>query len=282
MTAPNDATASMLTVIAPRRRFAALELSALWQYRDLWWRLAVRDLQVRYKQTLLGAGWAVIQPFATMMVLHLFFGRIFGMAQHVGDVAYPVFLYAGLLPWTLFANAVTASSNCFVNNAHIITKVYFPRLLLPLAAVLTPIVDYAVAFVVLLGMMAWFAVPLTSSLILLPLLIISTLLAVLGVGIALASMTVSYRDVRHAVPFMLQLWFFMTPVIYPLSFIPAQYQWLANLNPMAGTIAAFRSAILGQTVDYSAWAISTAVAAVMLTAGLLWFSAVQRRFADVI
>lgn len=254
----------------------------LWRRRELAWVLALRDLRVRYKQTFLGVSWAVIQPLATMVVLHIFFGKVMGMADRVGGVPYPVFLYAGLLPWTLFANAVTASSNSLVGNAHILSKVYFPRLLLPLSATLVPAIDYAIAFVVLAGLMLWFQVPVTMGLVLVPLLVLSTVIAVLGVGILLASLTVCYRDFRYVVPFMLQLWLFMTPVIYDLSFVPDRYQWLMQLNPMAGTIDAFRAVVLDQPVDYAAWLVSTAVATLTLLVGLTFFARLERRFADVV
>jgi len=271
-----------VTTIKAQRGMGALDPIELWQRRDLAWVLALRDLRVRYKQTFLGVAWAVIQPLATMLVMHIFFGKVLGMDQRVGDVPYPVFLYAGLLPWTLFSNAVTASSNSLVGNAHIISKVYFPRLLLPLSATLVPVIDYLIAFVVLAGLMLWFNVPVTLGVVLIPLLVISTMIAVLGVGVLLASLTVCYRDFRYVVPFMLQLWLFMTPVIYDLSFVPERYQWLMNLNPMAGTIDAFRAVILDQPVNYAAWGVSTIVGLVTLVVGLTWFAKLERKFADVV
>lgn len=271
-----------MTIIKPQRGLGALDPFELWRRRELAWVLALRDLRVRYKQTFLGVAWAVIQPLATMVVLHIFFGKVMGMADKVGDVPYPVFLYAGLLPWTLFSNAVTASSNSLVGNSHILSKVYFPRLLLPLSATLVPAIDYAIAFVVLAGLMLWFQVPVTLGVVLVPLLVLSTVLAVLGVGILLASLTVCYRDFRYVVPFMLQLWLFMTPVIYDLSFVPQRYQWLMNLNPMAGTIDAFRAVVFGQPVNYAAWAVSTTVAVITLVIGLVWFAKLERKFADVV
>ncbi len=282
MPEPAPAHAARVTVIKPHYGLSALDPIELWHRRDLAWVLALRDLRVRYKQTLLGASWAVIQPLATMIVLHIFFGKVLGMADKVGGVPYPVFLYAGLLPWTLFANAVTASSNSLVGNAHILSKVYFPRLLLPLSATIVPVIDYCIAFVVLAGLMLWFQVPLTVGFLWLAPLVLSTVIAVLGVGILLASLTVSYRDFRYVVPFMLQLWFFMTPVIYGLDFIPEKYQWLMNLNPMAGTIDAFRAAVLGQPINYAAWLVSTTVAALTLVVGLVWFVKLERKFADVV
>ena len=270
------------TVIKPQRGLAALDLVQLWRRRDLAWVLALRDLRVRYKQTLLGVAWAIVQPLATMVVLHVFFGKVLGMAERVGDVPYPVFLYAGLLPWTLFSNAVIASSNSLVGNAHILSKVYFPRLLLPLSATIVPVIDYGIAFVVLVGLMLWFGVPMTMGMLWLAPLVLSTVLAVLGVGILLAALTVSYRDFRFVVPFMLQLWFFMTPVIYGLGFVPEQYQWLMNLNPMAGTIDAFRAAVLGQPMNIPAWLASSTVAAITLVVGLTWFAKLERKFADIV
>jgi len=255
---------------------------ALWQRRDLAWMLAQRDLRVRYKQTFLGIGWAVIQPLATMIVFHVFFGRLLGVANRVGDVPYPVFLYAGLLPWTLFASAVTLCSSSLTGNAHIISKAYFPRLLLPLSAAIVPVVDYLIAFVVLAGLMLWFQVPMTFGLVLVPLLVLTTVIAVLGVGVMLASVTVYYRDFRYVVPLMIQLWMFMTPVIYDMSFVPDRFRWLMKLNPMAGTIDAFRAVVLSQPIDYSAWAISTIVGAVGLVIALIWFAKLERRFVDVV
>ncbi len=282
LTATPSVHSARETVIKPQRGLSALDLVGLWRRRDLAWVLAMRDLRVRYKQTLLGVAWAVVQPLATMVVLHVFFGKVMGMAERVGDVPYPVFLYAGLLPWTLFSNAVTASSNSLVGNAHILSKVYFPRLLLPLSATVVPVIDYVIAFAVLAGLMAWFSVPLTLGLLWLIPLVLSTVLAVLGVGILLAALTVSYRDFRYVVPFMLQLWFFMTPVIYGLGFVPERYQWLMNLNPMAGTIDAFRAAVLGQPINTAAWLASTTVAAITLVVGLTWFAKLERKFADVV
>lgn len=279
---PADPALPPVTMIRPRRGWRSLDLGGAWRCRELGLALAGRDLRVRYKQTALGAAWALVQPLATMLVLHVFFGRALGMAGRVGDVPYPVFLYAGLLPWTLFTAAVTASATSLVSNGHILSKVYFPRLLLPISATLPPLADYALASVVLVGMMAWYGLGANAAMLLLPALVLSTLLAVLGVGILLASITVVYRDVRHVLPFLLQTWFFVTPVIYPTTLLPDRYAWLLALNPMAGIIEAFRAAILGTPIDYAAWATSTAVAAGMLLIGLIWFANVERRFADIV
>jgi lipopolysaccharide transport system permease protein len=270
------------TRIEPTRGWRPIDLAELWRFRDLMRFLVSRDIKVRYKQTALGALWALIQPVVTMLVLHLFFGKLLGMADRVGDVPYPVFLYAGLLPWTLFASSITASSNSLVNNSHILTKVYFPRIMVPLASVGSPLLDYGIAFGVLLGMMAWFDVPFTAGLLLIPVLVVTTIICVMGVGLVLASMTVSYRDIRHAVPFLVQTWFFVTPVIYPAKLLPESVAWLYQLNPMVGPIEAFRAVIVGSPIDYVGWATSTGVGLVLLVAGVFWFNRSERRFADVI
>jgi lipopolysaccharide transport system permease protein len=270
------------TLLRPRRGWAALDPLALWRFRDLAWVLAQRDLKVRYKQTLLGAGWAVIQPVATMCVLHLFFGQALGLANRVGDIPYPVFLYAGLLPWTLFASGVTAASAAITANSHIVAKVYFPRLLLPLSALLTPLVDYLIACVVLLVMMLYFGTPFTAALLLLPLFMLSTVIAMAGVGIAIASINVTYRDFRHVLPLLLQLGFFVTPVIYPVTLLPQRWQWLLPLNPMAGTVEAFRAVILNQPINAPAALVSTTVGLLFLVLGLITFANAERQFADVV
>ena len=281
------------TVLQPQRGWQPLELAKLWRYRDLLWFLGLRDIQVRYKQTALGAAWAVIQPLVTMVVLNVLFGKLMGLGAKTGATPYPVFLYAGLLPWTFFASTVTASSNSLVMNANMLRKVYFPRLIVPLASVGAPLVDYAVSFVVLLCMIAGYGalsgfgdtiyhVGVTWSMVLVPLLVGTTIVAALGVSLILASLSVRYRDFRYVVPFLVQIWFFLTPVIYPVSIVPADYQWLLALNPMSGTLEAFRGAVLGTTIDYAAWGISAAVAAGLLIVGLVQFARMERTFADIV
>ncbi len=259
------------------------DLRELWRYRDLLWLFTLRDVKVRYKQAALGAAWAVIQPVVAMVVLNAFFGKLLGVAGRMdAGVPYPVFLFAGLLPWTFFAASVTASTNSLVANAGILRKVYFPKLLVPVASVGAPLVDYVIGLAVLLGMMVFYSVPFTTALLLLPLLVLSTILAVLGVGLAMASLTVSYRDFRHVVPFLVQVWFFVTPVIYPPTIVPAQYRPLLLLNPMGGVIEGFRSAVLGQPLDVPAWAVSVAVSGTLVLVGLIYFQHVEKRFADVV
>lgn len=289
MSSPADAEAviaphrASVLVIRAERRIGLPDLGELWRYRDLLWLFTLRDIKVRYKQAALGAAWAVIQPVVAMVVLNAFFGKLLGVAERMdAGTPYPVFLFAGLLPWTFFAASVTASTNSLVANAGILRKVYFPRLLVPVAAVGAPLVDYAIGFVVLLGMMLHFGVPLSAALLLLPLLVLSTILAVLGVGLAMASLTVSYRDFRHVVPFLVQVWFFVTPVIYPPTIVPAQYRPLLLLNPMGGVIEGFRSAVLGQPLDVPAWLVSVAVSGTLVLVGLIYFQHVEKRFADVV
>lgn len=275
--------ADQITTIRPAGRWARLQPAEIWRYRDLLWLLALRDVRVRYKQAVLGAAWALIQPVVTMIVLAGFFGGLMDMEERVGSgTPYPIFLYAGLLPWMLFSSAVTASSNSLVSAAGILKKVYFPRLIVPLASAGAPLVDYALGATVLLGMMFYYGVGLSWSMLLLPMLLASTLIAVFGVSLVVAALTVAYRDFRHVVPFMVQVLFFLTPVIYPVSIVPERFRWLLMLNPMGGTTDAFRAAILGRSIDYGPWAISTAIGAVMVILGLAYFQRVEQRFADVV
>lgn len=266
---PGADFASAVVVVQPTRNWFNLDVNRLWGYRDLAWILAMRDIQVRYKQTCLGVMWAVIQPLVLMIVFRLFLGRFTGMTD-------PIALYAGLLPWTLFAAAVNAANGSLVNNASMLGKVYFPRLLLPLASLGAPLVDYLIAFVVLLGMMVWFGAAFGVALIWIPLLLISVLITAMGVGVLLAALTVSYRDFRYVVPFLIQVWFFVSPVIYDVP------DWTLRFNPMGGVIAAFRNVVLNQPIDYSALLSSTAIGAAILIVGLTVFARMERRFADVV
>jgi lipopolysaccharide transport system permease protein len=271
---------AVVTHIRPRRGWQPLGLAQLGRYQDLLLFLALRDIQVRYKQTFLGAAWAILQPVASMMAL-LFLGHLTGVAWRC-EAPYAIFLFAGLLPWTFFAGAVNASSNSLVANAAMLRKIYFPRLIIPLASVGAPLVDYLVASVVLAALMLWYGVGVTSSLLFVPPLVLSTLLAALGVGVMLSALTAAYRDFRFVVGFLVQIWFFLSPVIYPVSFIPERFRWFLALNPMYGTIEAFRAAILGRPLPFGAWAVSVVVSLICLVAGLAYFARTERRMADVI
>jgi lipopolysaccharide transport system permease protein len=267
-------------VIEPARGWRSLDLQELWAYRELLLVLTVRDIKVRYKQTVLGAAWAILQPFMTMVVFTIFFGNLAKMPSD--GFPYPVFIYSALVPWTFFANAITSSSNALVGSAHLISKVYFPRLIIPLSAIGVGIVDFAVASSILLGMMIYYGLRWSTNLIMAPVLLLAIVFTALGVGTCLSALTVSYRDFRYVVPFTVQLWMFVTPVVYPASLIPTQWRWLFHLNPMSGLIEGFRAVFLGQAFDFLGLAISAGVAITLFFIGVMFFERFERRFADVI
>ncbi|MFW5682907.1 MAG: ABC transporter permease [Phycisphaeraceae bacterium] len=280
--APPPLGSEPVTVIQPRRGVVLPSLAELWRRKDLLWLLTARDLSVRYKQTALGAIWAVLRPVVGMIVMSVFFGGVLGVAKSVEGVAYPVFLYAGLLPWQLFTAAVTASSNSLVANGGMLKKVYFPRVIVPLSAIGAPLVDFAIACGILAGIMAWYGIVPQPELLLAPVLLLAVLTAVTGFSLLLSAVSVSFRDVGHAVPFMLQMLLFMTPVIYPVKMVPEAWRWVLMLNPLSGPIESFRAVLLGTPVDWIALAVSWQVAAVMTIAGLAWFGIAERKFADIV
>ncbi|HUF03562.1 MAG TPA: ABC transporter permease [Aridibacter sp.] len=269
-----------ITVIKPSKGWVPVDLRDLWSYRDLFYILALRDIKVRYKQTLLGVAWAVIQPLATMIIFTVLFGRIANMPSD--GIPYPIFAYAGLLPWTFFANAVTNSGNSLVGNTALITKVYFPRLLIPMATVAAGLVDFMIAFGILLILMLLYGVPFTLNLAILPFLLVLTSLTAVGVGLWMSALNVKYRDVRHALPFLVQIGMFVTPIIYPPSAIPEQWRWIITLNPLAGQIEAYRAAIVGRPFDWLPLGVSVAVTAAILVYSAFMFKRMERRFADII
>jgi lipopolysaccharide transport system permease protein len=265
-------------VIDPTSRRPLVEVRELWHYRDLLYFLTWRDISVRYKQTVLGFLWAILQPFLTMLVFAIFLGRLAGMPSD--GVPYPVFSYLGLLPWTYFSGAVTRAGTSVVGNAHLLTRVYFPRVLVPLSATLSALVDFAIASLVLGGLMAWYGiVPARTTVLLLPLAAL-TALAATGIGMWLAALNVRYRDVQYAIPFLMQLWMFATPVVYPTSLVPAGWQPLFALNPMTGIIGAYRAAVLGTALDWPSLGISTLSAAVLAALGAWQFHRMEQSFAD--
>ena len=257
-----------------------LDLRELWAYRELLWVLTARDIKVRYKQTVLGIAWAVIQPVLIMIVFSIFFGRLAGVPSE--GYPYPVFVYAGLLPWTFFANAVSHSSNSIITSTNLITKVYFPRLIIPLSSIGAAIVDFLIATVIMFLLMLYYDMPFTSNLLFTPLLLLAVIFIALGIGAWLAALNVAFRDFRYVVPFMIQIWLFITPVIYPVNLIPENWQWLYYLNPMTGLIEGFRSAFLGKPFDVVGPAISFTVAIACFIIGVWYFKRVERRFADII
>lgn len=280
-TAGASATVPVL-LIRPTRGWAALRLRELWEYRELFFFLVWRDIKVRYKQTVLGASWAVIQPFFTMVVFSLFFGHL---AKVPSDgLPYPLFSYAALVPWMFFANGLSQSSNSLVGNARLISKVYFPRLIVPLSSVLSGLLDFAIAFAVLIGMMCWYGVsPSLLPLSTLPLLLLLALITSVGVGLWLSAMNVHYRDIRYAVPFLVQLWMFATPVAYPSSLLGEPWRTLYGLNPMVGVIEGFRWALLGtNTAPGPMILISAIVSVILLISGAFYFRRMERTFADVV
>ena len=261
-----------------------LDLSGLWHYRELLGFLTWRDVKVRYRQVALGAAWAVMQPLFTMLVFTLFFGRL---AKVPSDgIPYPLFAYAGLMPWMFFAGAITNSGNSLVGSAHLVTKVYFPRMIIPGASVLAGTVDFAIAFAVLLLMMAWYRVPIGAGVMLLPALCLVVSVLALGVGMWLAALNVRYRDIRYAIPFLIQVWMFVTPIIYPASILPADYRILYSINPMAGIIEAFRIALFaeinGARFDWTSLGLSSGITFVIFVYAAYDFRRMEKSFADVI
>jgi lipopolysaccharide transport system permease protein len=257
------------------------ELRDLWHYRELLYFLAWRDFKVRYKQTVLGAAWAVIQPFFTMVVFSIFFGYL-GKIPSDG-IPYPVFTFCALLPWSLFAHALTDSSNSLVNNQGLITKVYFPRLIIPIAPLFVGLVDFAIAFLVLIGLMLFYGIVPGIAALATPLFILFALATALAVGMWLSALNVQYRDVRYTIPFLTQLWLFATPVAYPSSLLPEPWRSLYGLNPMAGVVEGFRWALLGRTAAPGPLiAVSSVAVLALLLSGLWYFTRMERTFADIV
>jgi lipopolysaccharide transport system permease protein len=258
-----------------------LNLAELWAYRELLFFFVWRDVKVRYKQTVLGAAWAIIQPLTTTFAFTILFGRFGGLSRQVQG-PYALHVFVGMLPWTFFANAVTQAASSLIGSSHLISKVYFPRILIPLAAIAAGVVDFGIAFVVLLLMMAAYGVAPSWLMLALPLYLIGTIVAAAGAGILFAALIVTYRDVRYVMTFVMQLWLFATPVLYPLDMIPARWHTLYALNPMAGLIAGFRHAVLGGPFPARVILISSVAAVLLCAIGVRYFLQVERRFADVI
>jgi homopolymeric O-antigen transport system permease protein len=267
--------------IKPSKGWVSLKLGELWQYRELLYFLIWRDVKVRYKQTALGAAWAIIQPVMTMVVFSLFFGKL-GKIPSDG-IPYPIFSFAALVPWTFFANGLSQSSNSLVGSANLITKVYFPRLAIPIATVLSGVVDFVLAFIVLLGMMLYYGIVPTVNTLWLPLFLLLAVVSSLGVGLWLSALNVEYRDVRYVVPFLTQFWMFATPIAYPSSLLHEPWRTVYGLNPMAGVVEGFRWALLGgNTAPGPIIAVSSLAAVVILVSGAFYFRRMEKTFADVV
>lgn len=269
------------SIVLESRRGWSLDLKSLWDYRELVYFLVWRDVKVRYKQTAVGIAWVILQPLFTTMLFLLIFSRL---ARIPSDgVPYPLFAYSALLSWNLFAQSLTRGGDSVVQNANLITKIYFPRLILPMAAILSPLVDFTVGFLMLAAMMGWYGVTPGIQVLALPLFIVLTITTALAVSLWFSALNVRYRDVTHAVPFVVQSWMFLSPVAYPVSMIPEKWRFLYSLNPMAGVIEGFRWALLGHRApDFQVIAISTAVVLAILIPGLIYFRQTERTFADVI
>jgi lipopolysaccharide transport system permease protein len=270
-----------VTVVKPAPRWPHLDLPELWHFRELLLRLTWRDIAVRYKQTSIGVAWAILQPFLTMVVFTFIFGRFANFPSK--DVPYPIFTYSALLPWTYFASAVALSGGCLVGNRGLVTKVYFPRVLLPLAGVTVPLVDFLLASLVLGGMVVWFDVYPSLAFVLAPLFMLMAFLTALGVGLLLSAVNVRYRDVPYAIPFVLQIWLYLSGVVYAISALPEKWQWVLALNPMTAVISGFQWGVLGTAApELSKTLVSVGATAILFVVGLWFFRRSEPRFADTI
>ena len=281
MKSPDESLNASVIRIRPVSGGVRLNLGDLWEYRELLYFLVWRDLKVRYKQTVLGAAWAIIQPLLLMLVFTVFFGRLIGVPSE--GLPYSIFAYTALLPWQLFARALSDASVSLVANERVITKVYFPRLLVPAAAVISSLVDFAIAFVLLLGMMLFYGIYPGSAIIALPVFILLALIAALGVGFWLSALNAIYRDVRYTLPFLTQLWMFATPVVYPSSLVPREWWFLYSLNPMVGVVEGFRWSLLGKAAPSETMLVVSAVVVLFIFgAGVVYFGRMEQTLADVI
>ena len=271
----------LVTIIQPPKGWVPLELRGLWEYRDLLYLFVWRDLKLRYKQTMVGASWAIIQPFIAMVVLSIFFGKLIKVPSE--GIPYPIFAYTALVPWMYFVNALTQSSNSVVGNYTMITRVYFPRLVIPITTVVTGLLDFAIAFAILIGMMLFYGIVPTAAIWTLPFFIMLTIATALGLGLWLAALNVEYRDVRFILPFLTQILFFITPVAYPSSLVPEPWRAIYSLNPMVGVIEGFRWALLGKAQPPSVVLVISVIAVIgLLIGGLYFFRYKEGTFADVI
>jgi len=269
-----------VTVIEAPRGWHMLNWRELWAYRELLWVLVSRDVRVRYKQSVLGGGWAILRPLLAMGIFSVIFGMLAKMPSD--GVAYPLFVYAALLPWNYFAASVGSSANSLVGSAHLVSKVYFPRLIIPLSSIGAPLVDLLVSMSVLVALMVWYSVAPSVQLLAVPLLLLGITLAAIGVGTLLSALTVTYRDFTHITPFLIQVWMYATPVIFPASLVPERWRWLLYLNPMSGFVEAFRDCFLGHPLNGAAIAASLTTSLAAFAIGVAYFEKAERRFADVI
>ncbi len=270
------------TIIKPSKGLININFKELWYYRELFYFFAWRDIKLRYKQTVLGITWAILQPFLTMVIFTVIFGKLANMPSD--NIPYPIFVYSGLLFWNIFSSSLNNASQSMIYNTNIIQKIYLPRIILPAASIVVSFIDFLFASLIFAGIIVYYGfVPHFEGLLLLPLLFLITVFSSLGLGWFLAALNVKYRDVRHALPFFIQLLIYATPVIYPVSIIPKAYQWILALNPMAGVIEAFKAGFLGTTsINWIILGISAVISVIFLGLGLLYFLKTEKTFADVI
>jgi len=276
-----SAVTQSTVVIEPKKGLFQLDLKGIWQYRELLYFLVWRDLKVRYKQTVIGIGWAVLQPFVTMVIFTIIFGKLVKVPSD--GIAYPIFAYSALLPWNYFASALQRCVVSVVGDAALVSKVYFPRLILPLAGTISGFADFFVSFLLLLGMMTFYHLGLSWTVLVLPFFLLLALSTALAVGLWLSALNVRYRDVGHTIPFLMQVWMYASPIVYPVSVIPEKYRFFYSLNPMVGVIEGFRWALLGkQSPDFGVMAISVAMVLLLMSGGLVFFRNMEKTFADVV
>jgi lipopolysaccharide transport system permease protein len=277
----NVRSSEQVTTIRPASRWPTINFRELWAYRELLFILAWRDVSVRYKQSVVGIGWAVLQPLMMMLIFTIVFGKFAKLPSE--GIPYPIFTFCALLPWNYFASSLSGSSNSLVGSAHLVTKVYFPRLVLPLSKVFSGLIDFAIGFVILIGMMVWYGVTPTIGILFLPLFMLVAMLASLGVGLWLTAINVKYRDVVFVVPFLVQFWMYASPVAYSTTIVPEKWQWFYGLNPMVGVIEGFRWAMLGkESPNIELMLVSLAGIVCMLIGGLYYFNKMEKTFADII
>ena len=281
MSSSSIASEKSLQLYRPSNGWVALNLGEVWRYRELLYFLVWRDLKVRYKQTAFGAAWAIIQPLGTMLVFSLFFGRLAKVPSD--NIPYPLFTFCALVPWTFFAYGLSQASDSLVGSGNLIKKVYFPRLVIPLAGVTSGVVDFCLAFVVLLGLMTYYHVVPSSNIVFLPLLLLLALITALGVGLWLSALNVQYRDVRYVLPFLIQFWMFATPIAYPSSLLSERWRTVYALNPMVGVVEGFRWALLRSgSAPTAMLAVSAVVSVATLIGGAFYFRRMEKLFADVV
>jgi lipopolysaccharide transport system permease protein len=269
-----------LKVIVPPRGWLSINWAEIWHYRELLYFLTWRDVKIRYKQTVLGVLWAFIQPFVKLVIFSVIFGKLAKMGSE--GFPYPVFLYAGLLPWQFFQEGLSRSSQSIVSGSNLVQKVYFPRLIIPMSSIGSCLVDFAIAFGILFGLMIYYGIPVTPATLMVIPLVVLTIITALGAGILFSAVNVAYRDFRYVVGFALQIWMYLTPVIYPVTFVPEKWRWLLALNPMTGIVDAYRSALLGKPFEWQYLGISLAVSAAVMLFGLYYFRKQEVRFADIV